>query len=263
MKKKSGFNEAQMRKLLKQLKTTPELLKRDTQSLMKQMAGQVAVECANATNPPFIAESGVPVAGFKKRITKDVSRAHPSFNDVFQNISNSIGTTKAKQFWAIYNQKSKAEAMAFLAANGVAIRAGSFSPAHVEAQRGKKGYVKPNAAETVIPDEELDKKQAYIERKQGYVGLQKSGWFAAVDHITRSRAGGKATEWLRKLAKQTSGTGTVTETAKGTTMRLVNNSPHAEEALNDRLIYSVPGRVAERFKKSMDKILQAQANKLK
>jgi len=113
-----------------------------------------------------------------------------------------------------------------------------------------------------IADDQEDAQKRYIERKRANVGLAKAGWLAASDAIGKTRVGGKATAWLRKLAGKATGTGVLKELSNGVNITLYNTVPHAQAAMNGRLMDKVPRNIEYRMLSYMQKVLKGLAKKM-
>lgn len=254
------IDSAKIKKALSDLRTTPKELRRSNESLMRQLTGQAAVELASATNPPFFNEKSDSTEGFKGRIKDELLMVAPDVQNLYLNIYDRLGWRKAKKFWAILKKGDSSAAAQFLTDNGVAINFRAFDPSAIK--RGAKGRVEKRQQYQYLDETEAQKRVDYTKRKQANVGLAKAGWLSAANDITRSRAGGSKVGWVRKLARKASGKGTLTDSAKGITVSLVNQVPHASEALNMRQMVLVEREIERRLARSIKQQLTAMAKKL-
>lgn len=248
---------------LEKLKTSPQELKRTMDSIMRETAGIAGVELAAATNPPFISESGTPIDGFKTRVMRDHYRSTLSVGGVYANLRASLGQDKANQFWAIYKSGDHAAANDFLRSVGSSVSiVNAFDQSAHNAARKNKGRVPDDhRASTALDESAEESRKDAIANAQAMVGTAKAGWPAAAKDITRSRAGGKSVNWLRRKQKAT-GIGTLTESNGVMTMTLENTVPWAEKAINSRLMANVPISVMRRFGDRAKVALRAIAKKM-
>ncbi len=256
------LNQAKLAEAFRKLRAAPEDIRRTNESLMRQMAGQAGVELANATNPPFFSESSDGIAGFKDRIAKNISDAHPHASKLYLRVLKLRGPNVADAFWAILSQQGKEAANVFLASIGTNARMANFSDDYVKSKRGNKGRIPGNVYPLYLPDNQEAAKEQFIKRKQSNTGLAKAGWLKAVATITRSRAGGASLNWVRKLTGKASGTGVMTEDANGIRITLTNSTPYASDAINGKLMMDVPRRIYDRMQAAIKRQLKATLKKL-
>lgn len=254
------IDSAKIRKAMSDLRTSPAALRRTEESLMRQLTGQVAVELASATNPPFFNQQSAPIDGFKGRIKTELRIAAPDVQSLYLYVYSNKGHRLAKKFWAILQKGDPQAASRFLDDNGIAVNFSAFNPGAIK--RGSKGRIDKNQNPQFLDETEAPKRDEYTKRKQGNVGLAKAGWLSAANGITRSRAGGSGVGWVRKLARKASGKGTLTNSSDGVTITLVNEVPHASDALNMRLMLGVTREVERRLARSIKQQLTAMAKKL-
>jgi hypothetical protein len=247
---------------MRRLRTSPEELRRSNESFMRQLAGQAAVELAAATNPPFMAEQGAPIKGYRKRVEKDHQRVHRGINDLYGWLVNTQGQATADMYWAILRQKGIQAAITTMIARGVAMPSMSvFSKEHIESQR-ENGAVPNNPTVYYVDENGLARAKEYSDHKQANVGLTKAGWIAAAAKITRSRAGGKAVAWLRKLARKSSGSVRENFGPHGLEITLTNDIPWSQEAMNPVLSSGIELKIEDRLARQMYTQLRAMAKKM-
>ena len=256
------INQAKLQEAFRKLRAAPEDIRRTNESLMRQMAGVAGVELANATNPPFFAQNSDGIAGFRIRVKGDITRAQPYASALYQKVYINKGKPLADAYWQILSQQGKNAAMIFLQSIGISSRIAEFSSSYVQSKRAKKGRVPDNVFPLFIPEEEEAISAAYVAKKQANVGFAKAGWLTATNAITRSRAGGGAIAWVRKLANKASGTGTMTQGANGIRITLKNTVPHASDAMNGGLMVKVPKNLYSRMESSIKRQLKYVLKKL-
>lgn len=254
------IDSAKIKKALSDLRTSPNELRRSEESLMRQLTGQVSVELASATNPPFFDEKSAPIDGFKSRIRTEWLSVTPDIQNIYVYVRSVLGSEKADQFWAIYKTGDPIESSRFLLDNGIIINISNFDPSVIK--KTSKNRVDNNQEKKTLIGSEATKRDEYTKRKQANVGLAKAGWLSAANDITRSRAGGSKVGWVRKLARKASGKGTLTDSAKGITVSLTNQVPHASEAMNMRQMILVEREVERRLARSIKQQLTVMAKKL-
>jgi hypothetical protein len=136
-----------------------------------------------------------------------------------------------------------------------------FEKQHVESQR-RNGSVASNPTVYYVDESGLARAKEYADHKQANVGLTKAGWIAAAAKITRSRAGGKAVAWLRKLARKSSGSARESIGAHGMEITLTNDIPWSQEAMNPLLSSVIELKIEDRLARQMYTQLRAMAKKM-
>lgn len=278
-------NRDDIRRILRDLRQSPEEMRALNGRFGDVMAGQAGVEMANATNPPFFDDMYRSDAAFM--VEKEVSDAFPPPSAIYDLVSryqpgmtdkqidklrsrpskkkvNVDGETLAKQWWAMM-KRDPAKANRWLeSTTGIATKkvARPNSQMHNEARTGKKGHVNKLWTERWSDVDAVDR---FAAKKAKHVGLAKAAWLKAAQDASgkRSRAGGAAVGWVRKLLRSTVADGSLHADRTSWRVQLTSGITYASDAENPRLRKAVDKRLETRFREYADKTLSALARKMK
>lgn len=260
--------------LIKQLRAYPELLRRETESILKQEGRALCVEYASATLPgPGFDETKD--EQFRKRVEGDVRRVFASRADP-NSVANMLKVINPKLFQAYWFggvKKNDQKTMARILRTA-GLPEGLDPAAHKAARTGKKGRV--GKLQRPVSLANAATLNAYVKKQRALVGFAKAGWAAAAKSIggrvraTIRNADGTRTsverfsKTVRNLASKWPDSGGSRYTVTGTlhTLEIFSNVKHAQDAMPMPLKLSAETRAQERFIAALGHSLRALNKKL-
>jgi len=255
--------------LLKKLLAHPQLVLRETESILRQEARALAVEYCSATMPGPGLQDGGKVEAFRKTVESDVGRVFATREDpgaVFQ-LMKQHAPHLANAYWHAHKAKKPRQMAEILRKANLPQ---GLNPAdHSAARTGKNGRVRKNQKHVSIAN--AASLRVFTRKQRGLVGFAKAGWACAAKGLggrvrrnIRGADGTRATAesfpgYVRALARKFPDAGGASIAVSGTTVTVAiwTNVRHGDVAMPLPLYEAAVSRAQQKVNLALTESVRA------